>query len=248
MTELRGWSLPESHLLPDAVVAFVDGELSLGAQDRAAAHLTRCTGCAADVAAQRQVRTAVQKAQAPSMSEGFLASLRSIPEHTELPTGPDNLAITEDGQLVAIQRPERVAGLRSQHGFAAGAPLGSSAPLGNSPNVLGGRQGRSRRAAQGAGVVVSGLVLSALALVVTTGGEDLPAEPGSVPPAGVLRAQFIAPSTTPAPPSTPRSTAGAAATGTATTSPATTGAAGSGTAGTGNTAPPAATGVPVTSR
>jgi anti-sigma factor RsiW len=240
MTELRGWSLPESHLLPDAVVAFVDGELSLGAHERAAAHLTRCASCAADVAAQRQVRAAVQGATAPSMSEGFLASLRSIPEHTELPAGPDNLAVTEDGQLVAIQRPERVAGLRSQHGFVSGAPLGSSAPLGTSPNVLGARPGRSKRAAQGAGVVVSGLVLSALALVVTTSAEDVPAEPVGVPPAGVLRAQFVAPSTTSAPPKTPATSAPVPASGDAgnrdtSTEPVTTRA-------------PAVTGVPAASR
>ncbi|MFF5990272.1 zf-HC2 domain-containing protein [Prauserella flavalba] len=190
MTEHRGWGLPESHLLPDAVVAFVDRELSLGAHERAAAHIARCPGCAADVRAQRQARSAVQHAQAPSMSPGFLASLRSIPEHTDITTTPDNLAITEDGQLVAIQRPDRVAGLRN--GLPSG-PLGSSAPLGNSANVLGSgaRLGSSRRrAAQGAGVVVSGLVLSALALVATVGADDPDGEQGGTAPAGVLRAQF----------------------------------------------------------
>src|SRR5436305_263858 len=99
------WGLPESHLLPDAVVAFVDGELSLGAMDRAAAHIARCASCAADVTAQRQVVAAVKRAGEPSMSAGFLASLRAIPEQTELPSAPDNLAVTADGQLVAIQRP-----------------------------------------------------------------------------------------------------------------------------------------------
>src|SRR5258705_14020856 len=102
MTAPRGWGLPESHLLPDAVVAFVDGELSLGAQDRASAHIARCPACAAEVAAQRQACAAVRRAEAPPMSAGFLASLRSIPQNTELPTTPDNLAIAPDGQLVAI--------------------------------------------------------------------------------------------------------------------------------------------------
>jgi anti-sigma factor RsiW len=188
MTAPRGWGLPESHLLPDAIVAFVDGELSLSAQDRASAHVARCPACAAEVAAQRQAVTAVKQAGAPSMSAGFLASLCSIPQNTELPSAPDNLAMTADGQLVAIQRPDRVAGLRDTGVLGGTTPLGSSTPLGQSPNVLGGgRFGLARRrAAQGAGVVVSGLVLSALALVATSsdGTEDQP-NPALVPPQGV---------------------------------------------------------------
>jgi anti-sigma factor RsiW len=179
MTAPRGWGFPESHLLPDAVVAFVDGELSLGAQDRAASHIARCPVCAAEVMSQRQACTAVRHAGAPSMSAGFLASLRSIPQNTELPTSPDNLAVTSDGQLVAIQRPDRVAGLRD------------SGVLGTSHTFLGGSRfgGARRRAAQGAGVVVSGLVLSALALVATTAdvSEEQPSN------ANLLPAQFGGP-------------------------------------------------------
>jgi anti-sigma factor RsiW len=164
-------------LLPDAVVAYVDGELSLGAQDRAASHIARCPNCAAEVTSQRQTCTAVRRAEAPAMSAGFLASLRSIPQNTELPTAPDNLAVTADGQLVAIQRPDRVAGLRNSGALGGSSPLGSSTPLGGSSTVLGSGRfgGARRRAAQGAGVVVSGLVLSALALVVTT--TDVSDEP-----------------------------------------------------------------------
>ncbi|WP_199433945.1 zf-HC2 domain-containing protein [Qaidamihabitans albus] len=201
MTEHRGWALPESHLLPDAVVAFVDNELSIGAHERAAMHIARCPGCAADVAAQRQARAAVQGAQAPAMSAGFLASLRSIPEHTDVGTTPDNLAVTVDGQLVAVQRPERVAGLRGGLPSApvsstplSATPLGGSAPLGSSPNVLGGGHrldAARRRAAQGAGVVVSGLVLSALVLVATSStAGNVADEPGAPPAGDVLRAQF----------------------------------------------------------
>ena len=196
MTAPRGWGFPESHLLPDVVVAYVDGELSLGAQDRAAAHIARCPGCAAEITAQRQACAAVKRAEAPSMSAGFLASLMSIPENTELPGAPDNLAVTADGQLVAVQRPDRVAGLRDSGVLGGTAALGRTTPLGSSPSVLGG--GRAgivrRRAAQGAGVVVSGLVLSALALVVTGGdtGEVATDTGPQSPPQGVnlLPAQF----------------------------------------------------------
>jgi anti-sigma factor RsiW len=213
MTAPRGWALPESHLLPDAVVAFVDGELSLGAQDRAASHIARCPGCAAEVMSQRQACTAVRHAGAPSMSAGFLASLRSIPQTNELPTSPDNLAITADGQLVAIQRPDRVAGLRDSGVLGGSARLGSSTPLGSSHNVLGSSRfgGARRRAAQGAGVVVSGLVLSALALVATTADVSdeppgnanlLPAQFGGQPAAGLSTSQVmptLSPSSTPVP-------------------------------------------------
>ncbi|GHG27810.1 MULTISPECIES: anti-sigma factor family protein [Amycolatopsis] len=207
MTAPRGWALPESHLLPDVVVAFVDGELSHGARDRAASHITRCTACAAEVRAQRQTVEAIRRAGAPSMSAGFLASLQSIPQHTELPSTPDNLAITADGQLVAVQRPDRVAGLRDSGVLGGVAPLGSSAPLGQSPNVLGGGRFK-RRAAQGAGVVVSGLVLSALALVGTSAdGDGAPETGGGAPqPANLLPAQMAVPQQPAAPASTPAST------------------------------------------
>jgi len=60
MTDLRGWGSSVPHLLPDAVVAYVDGELSAGSHDRASSHVAGCPFCAAEVAAQRQARAAVQ--------------------------------------------------------------------------------------------------------------------------------------------------------------------------------------------
>ncbi|MGW5055050.1 zf-HC2 domain-containing protein [Actinokineospora sp. NPDC004072] len=142
------WGMSEQHLLPDAVVAFVDGELSPGAHQRAADHAARCPCCSAEIAAQRQARAAVRSADAPGAPAGLLAALRAIPHEVDLPSAPDGLAMTRDGQFVTVQRPEA---------FAGGEPLGSSTRLGEGRAVLG------RRA--GAGVVVSGLVLGALALV-----------------------------------------------------------------------------------
>lgn len=194
-----GWQLPESHLLPDAVVAFVDGELSLGAHERAAAHIMSCACCAAEVDAQRQVRAAMHESHVPSMPAGLLANLCSIPDNTELPTAPDNLAVTEDGQLVAVQRPDRMP-----IGTPLGtAPLGSSTPLG-SVGIGAARKG-NRRAVHGAGVVVSGLVLSALALTVTVEDGPVPGQVGKTPAAntGVVPARFAG---EPAQPATTSST------------------------------------------
>ncbi len=194
MTSNRGWGFSESHLLPDVVVAFVDQELSPGAQERAAAHLAHCPGCAAEVAAQRAASSAVRKAGSPSISAGFLANLRAIPQHTDTPSVPDNLAVDPDGQIVTVQRPGQVAGLR-------GGALGTSSPLGTSSTVLGGGGHRfwsvRRRATQGAGVVVSGLVLSALAFTGTSGvgasgGTGDAGGPGSGP-SGVWPAHLGSP-------------------------------------------------------
>src|SRR5437763_735501 len=83
---------------------------------------------------------------------GLLASLMSIPQDVELPSGPDNLAVTEDGQLVTVLRPGK--GSEKLRPFGSAPAFGASQPLGSSPNVLGARL--SRRTKQGAGVVVSG--------------------------------------------------------------------------------------------
>jgi anti-sigma factor RsiW len=160
MTDLRGWQLPEQHLLPDAVVAFVDGELSASAHSRASAHLARCPFCAAEAYSQQQARSAVRAADAPCAPAGLLARLGAIPQEVELPSAPDGLAVTEDGQLVTVQRPDRVA-------FGGGPVLGQSRPFGTG----GASRFGGRRARHGAGVVVSGLMLGALVLV-APGSED----------------------------------------------------------------------------
>jgi len=190
MSEQPGRGLPDSHLLPDAVVAFVDAELSAGAHERAAEHLVHCAACVAEVTAQRQVRTAVRGAPEPSMSAGFLANLRSIPEDTDVSESPGvvgELAVAEDGQLVSVQRPDKVADTDRVRLDESERLQGES---------QGGAQPLLRRTAQGAGVVVSGVVLSAIALV-TTGDLGMVQQNGSeVPPqprSNVMRAQFDVP-------------------------------------------------------
>jgi hypothetical protein len=167
VTDERGWGLSEQHLLPDVVVAFVDGELSATAHDRAASHMARCSQCLADVVAQRQAASAVQRADVPAVPAALLATLRAIPQQVEMPATPDGLAMTDDGQLVVVQKPDQMP-------FGSRAPLGSSAKLGEGRAVLG------RRAAQGAGVVVSGLVLGALAFAYGSGPDE--PEPSTTAP------------------------------------------------------------------
>lgn len=166
MTDLRGWGLPEQHLLPDAVVAFVDGELSATARQRAAAHLARCGFCAFETYAQQQARSAVRAAQAPAAPAGLLDRLGAIPQEVELPSVPDGLALDEQGQFVAVQRTDRPA-------FGSGPKLGESRPVGGQSWFT------ARRARQGAGVVVSGLMLGALAFMAPDPDEK-PSEPSIV--------------------------------------------------------------------
>ena len=175
MTVLRGWGLPEQHLALDALVAFVDGELTPNAYDRAASHLARCPACTAEAGAQRQARAAVRAATAPTVSPRLLQALQSIPTDADLPGQPDELALTEDGQLVTVTRQDN-----SRKRFGSGPVLGSSTPLGGNQQPFAAavgsdgvqasvqpRQSRfqGRRTRQGAGVVFSGLVLGALAFM-----------------------------------------------------------------------------------
>ncbi|HYZ09450.1 MAG TPA: zf-HC2 domain-containing protein [Pseudonocardiaceae bacterium] len=178
MTDLRGhlWSdlltglNAGQHLTVDAVVAFVDGELGVSARERAAAHLTSCPSCFAEVAAQRQARSAVRSAAEPAVPSSLLAMLRSIPQTAEYAGAPDGLAVTSDGTLVSVSP-------------NTPAHLGSAAHLSaHAGNAAFSRTGTAR---QGAGTVLSGLVLGAL-IMVTPGGAPVPTEPAPRAPAPVI--------------------------------------------------------------
>jgi anti-sigma factor RsiW len=140
MTELRGqpsagpaWG--GGHLALDAIVAYVDEELSPGARRRALEHLARCVECAGEVVAQTQARWALRASAAPSLPSSLLSSLRAIPEQAELPGPPAGLAVGPDGDLVSMLR-------EPHHGHR--------------------RWSFDRRIRLGAGAVVSGLALGAL--------------------------------------------------------------------------------------
>jgi anti-sigma factor ChrR (cupin superfamily) len=131
MTDLRGRGFSDlvaglnagQHLAVDAVVAFVDGELGLGARDRAAAHLSMCQSCAAEIAAQCLARSVVRSAQCPSAPADLLAALREIPHTAGLADAPAGLAVTR--QAPSSRSPTRAG------------PLGSSQRWGTGSSVLG---------------------------------------------------------------------------------------------------------------
>lgn len=76
----------DDHLSLDAVVAYADGEMSLTAYQRAAAHLVRCGACAADVAEQTAASQYLRGAQMPTMPGSLFDALKSIPIAS--PTAP----------------------------------------------------------------------------------------------------------------------------------------------------------------
>jgi hypothetical protein len=179
------------HLAVDAVVAYVDGELRLPAHERATRHLAGCTLCTAEVAAQRQARAAVRSATAPAMPPSLLVTLYAIPHSVDLPPGPEGLAVDEDGQVLISQRPTDDP---EQRRLGGSAPLGTTPPLGSGGRLgstgMGVRGRTTRRVVQGAGMVVSSLVLGTLALS-SPGESTVPGSPrpgaagGSIPASGV---------------------------------------------------------------
>jgi anti-sigma factor RsiW len=161
-----GWGV--DHLSQDAVVAFVDGELSEGAHGRATRHVAHCPDCAVEVHAQRQVRAALRHADEPSMPASLLSMLRSIPQDAELPPPPPGLAVTADGQFVSVLRPEHM------NQPPAGMPTAQVAP-----QIPGQSRGRMLRVGATA---VSGLALGAIAFVSLPGAVS----PAVQPESGVL--------------------------------------------------------------
>lgn len=67
------------HLTLDAVVAFADGEMTLVAYQRAAAHVARCPQCECEVDQQIAASSWLRGAGAPAMPPSLLDSLKSIP-------------------------------------------------------------------------------------------------------------------------------------------------------------------------
>lgn len=177
------------HLSQDAVVAFVDDELSLAAHERAAAHVASCGECAAEVVAQRQVRSALRTADEPHVPSSLLVMLRNIPQEAELPPPPAGLAMTADGQMVSVLRPERMP---DAQGSSTAPPASSvrrtpdlTGRLAGPAGLAGGHlpASRGRRLRVGA-AAASGLALGALAFGVLPSSAVAPG--AAQPERGVL--------------------------------------------------------------
>lgn len=174
----------QDHLSLEAVVAFVDGELAPGPHARAVQHLERCPECTAQVGSQRQARSALRTAGGPSLPSTLLSSLRAIPQEAELPPVPAGLAMSADGQLVAIASSVRVPA--DQPGFRSSITTPQHHAHPRRP-TRGGTGQRRRRV--GTTVAVSGLVLGALALGASALSAGSAAEPAPTTPSvdrGVL--------------------------------------------------------------
>jgi hypothetical protein len=107
----------------------------------------------------------------------LISSLRSIPQDADLPPAPNGLAVTRDGQFVALldSAPPRSNSVRSappSSMLAAAPPAGLAEPLAPS---------RSRRGRLGAGAAMSGLALGALAIGAAIIAGDAASSPASGP-------------------------------------------------------------------
>ncbi|GGL95783.1 anti-sigma factor family protein [Nakamurella endophytica] len=135
----------EDHLGLDAIVAYVDGELSLTAFQRAAAHVSHCPSCAAEVAEQTSAQQRLRRAALPQMPSGLFESLASIP--------------------VAVPATRSVPGVGVDAAGRLARPAAAAVPAGDA--------GHGRRFRLGAGALVAGLAFGAV--VAASAGDPPPA-------------------------------------------------------------------------
>lgn len=90
------------HLALEAVVAYVDGELSPSARARAEAHVGACRQCSSDVAAQREAKGALRGAGGPDLPGDLLTRLCRIPFTTELQ--PPGMTLAMHGEQLLWSR------------------------------------------------------------------------------------------------------------------------------------------------
>jgi anti-sigma factor RsiW len=166
----------QDHLSLEAVAAYVDGELAAGPHARATQHLGQCPECAAQVSSQGQARKALRTAGGPCLPSALLSSLRSIPQEADLPGPPPGLAISADGQLVSMLRPE--AGFRSD--IATPTHHAVPRPPASRPTPS------HRMLRVGTGVATAGLALGALVFGAAQPAPSAPAAPTAPTPVAGL--------------------------------------------------------------
>lgn len=109
----------DDHLPLDAIVAYADGEMSLTAYQRAAAHVMRCAGCAGDVAEQTAASQYLRQASLPTMPSSLFDALKSIP--VALPqVGPVAGVMVDSASGQAVRTHDH-AGLSRGRRFRLGA-------------------------------------------------------------------------------------------------------------------------------
>jgi anti-sigma factor RsiW len=81
------------HLSPEAVAAFVDGELPMKIHMRAAGHLAACPQCAEEIDAQGQARAALRDSRPVTMPTSLMGLLSAIPQSApDEPPAPPRLS------------------------------------------------------------------------------------------------------------------------------------------------------------
>lgn len=147
----------EDHLGLDAVVAYSDGEMGLLAYQRAAAHVSRCPSCAAEVDEQTGARQLLREAGAPRIPAGLLESLRCIPVASPVP--PPVAGVLGDAQTSGAVRVKDHAHDVHRNVNRDVTRGGVNRDLRRDPA----HSQRSRGFRLGAGAIVAGLAVSALA-------------------------------------------------------------------------------------
>ena len=98
------------HLNLDAIVAFADGEMPLVAYQRAAAHVSRCPQCDAEVNQQIVARSWLRAAGSPAMPTSLLDTLKSIPVAVPASRPVDGVVVDPvTGQVVRSDQNTRSA-------------------------------------------------------------------------------------------------------------------------------------------
>jgi anti-sigma factor RsiW len=130
------------HLNLDAIVAFADGEMPMVAYQRAAAHVSRCPECDAEVNQQIMARSWLRAADTPAMPTGLLESLRSIPVAVPVNRPVDGVVVDpSSGRVVRTDDPNRTAHNRWRFRFlgagalVAGLAVGALALGADQPEV-----------------------------------------------------------------------------------------------------------------
>lgn len=113
MSEHPRLALSELHLAAEAIVAYLDGELAPGPEQRATQHLEHCGECRGVLAIQRQAKSTLGRAWTPPPDQDLLQKLRNIPVETDLP-GHGDMTLAMDGeQIVWRNKPPRTRSTRS---------------------------------------------------------------------------------------------------------------------------------------